>query len=394
MPLLNEGRDGIEKLRKEAEKLGIVFDEKAAREAEEAADAMTNFRTALRGLSDKTIPKVLQALTNLSNKLAEVISQSEDPIDFIIRLFFVPPNADELMKKTLERAKGLHLLDQVKITTADIPQHFRDIQKEASKAEIEFEKLVEKTVKQNEQLLETQRLTQKVEKLDAKRNEQLFARGEQEAMSAFFRRESADLISQELEFVGAATTARAKTLMLENKLADERAEASHESDIIRFIWQDIGSAISNAVAQGQNFSSVLSNIKKQLIGLGIRGAIGAAIGAIIGGPAGAKVGFSVATGIPLKGKGKQHGGPVFKGVPTLVGEGGRELFVPPANGRIIPNRQTERIVNRNFNSESQINVTVVTQQFNESNVKNVLAPILARLIREGQTTALKRAILS
>ena len=34
--------------------------------------------------------------------------------------------------------------------------------------------------------------------------------------------------------------------------------------------------------------------------------------------------------------GTQHGGEVTAGVPRIVGEAGRELFVPSSNGRIVP----------------------------------------------------------
>jgi hypothetical protein len=40
--------------------------------------------------------------------------------------------------------------------------------------------------------------------------------------------------------------------------------------------------------------------------------------------------------------GRQHGGPVFAGMPYTVGEAGRETFVPWANGMIVPNPRTIR----------------------------------------------------
>lgn len=42
---------------------------------------------------------------------------------------------------------------------------------------------------------------------------------------------------------------------------------------------------------------------------------------------------------------RQHGGPVTSGDPFLVGERGRELFIPKTSGTIISNRQTEQILN-------------------------------------------------
>lgn len=41
------------------------------------------------------------------------------------------------------------------------------------------------------------------------------------------------------------------------------------------------------------------------------------------------------------GQGRQHGGPVRGGVPYVVGESGRELYVPESSGVIVPNRVLE-----------------------------------------------------
>jgi hypothetical protein len=43
---------------------------------------------------------------------------------------------------------------------------------------------------------------------------------------------------------------------------------------------------------------------------------------------------------------RQLGGPVTGGRPFLVGERGREIFVPPTSGFIVPNDQTEQILDR------------------------------------------------
>lgn len=50
LPLLQEGSDGMAKLRQEAQDLGIVFDEEAAAKAEKLTDAITNIKKSLDGL--------------------------------------------------------------------------------------------------------------------------------------------------------------------------------------------------------------------------------------------------------------------------------------------------------------------------------------------------------
>lgn len=51
IPLLNQGRAGIEALRKEAERLGVVFSTEAAKAAEEFNDNMTRLKASATGLS-------------------------------------------------------------------------------------------------------------------------------------------------------------------------------------------------------------------------------------------------------------------------------------------------------------------------------------------------------
>lgn len=69
----------------------------------------------------------------------------------------------------------------------------------------------------------------------------------------------------------------------------------------------------------------------------------------IGVEAGSGIGNAIASGtqnvlstnnVP----GRQAGGPVTAGEPFLVGEGGRELFIPSQSGRIIPNAATENMI--------------------------------------------------
>jgi hypothetical protein len=47
---------------------------------------------------------------------------------------------------------------------------------------------------------------------------------------------------------------------------------------------------------------------------------------------------------PFNKPGQQHGGTTTPWSPGIVGEAGRELFIPAVAGRIIPNTSTERII--------------------------------------------------
>ena len=49
------------------------------------------------------------------------------------------------------------------------------------------------------------------------------------------------------------------------------------------------------------------------------------------------------SGVGMAFSGMQAGGHVSAGQPYMVGEAGRELFVPSTGGNIIPNNKTEQI---------------------------------------------------
>ena len=68
---------------------------------------------------------------------------------------------------------------------------------------------------------------------------------------------------------------------------------------------------------------ILKAIKQDLSYFGGGGASDTAVSAIAGGGT-AAAGYAT-------------GGPVREGVPVVVGENARELFIPPSNGNIVPN---------------------------------------------------------
>ena len=133
IPLLEEGSEGIAKLRKEAEDLGIVFGEKAAIEAEAAADAILDFNTAARAVGQDLAENFLPILTDVALGFVgiakEVKKQSEQDLPelvknygklgFAINVINVGrEEAERIRKEALENE--LKLLDSVKITMEDI----------------------------------------------------------------------------------------------------------------------------------------------------------------------------------------------------------------------------------------------------------------------------------
>ena len=77
--------------------------------------------------------------------------------------------------------------------------------------------------------------------------------------------------------------------------------------------------------------------------------------------------------------GRASGGPVRSGMPYIVGEQGPELFVPPANGNIVPNNMLGaggKAVSIN------INYSPVISTASESELQWKLKPIIEKALKE------------
>ena len=72
IPLLNQGRKGIEAQVKEGEKLGVVFGEQLAKQAEEFNDNLTRMKAGLEGIGMSLANTVLPQLNLLIEKLSEL----------------------------------------------------------------------------------------------------------------------------------------------------------------------------------------------------------------------------------------------------------------------------------------------------------------------------------
>ena len=70
---------------------------------------------------------------------------------------------------------------------------------------------------------------------------------------------------------------------------------------------------------------------------------------------------------------RQHGGPVAKGEAFLVGEAGKELFVPGTSGMIVPNQALQGITNNQDNRQRNLNVTFINSQLANDPVTGIRA---------------------
>lgn len=77
IPFLNQGRAGIEELRKEAERLGIVISTQAAKDAEVYNDNITKLKGAVEGLAIQLAGPLVKALGDVTTAMLEAQTRGE-----------------------------------------------------------------------------------------------------------------------------------------------------------------------------------------------------------------------------------------------------------------------------------------------------------------------------
>lgn len=83
IPTLNMGRDGLKAMGDEAERMGLVFDEKTARSAESFNDNLMRLSLSFTGLWNRVLAGVIPAFEGLSNKIVGAV-QNGRVLDVVI----------------------------------------------------------------------------------------------------------------------------------------------------------------------------------------------------------------------------------------------------------------------------------------------------------------------
>lgn len=77
IPFLNQGREGLAAMTKEAERLGLVISAKTAQAAEDFNDNMTRLRSTLGGVGLQVAAQVLPAFVNLTNAFVNAATEGD-----------------------------------------------------------------------------------------------------------------------------------------------------------------------------------------------------------------------------------------------------------------------------------------------------------------------------
>lgn len=180
-----------------------------------------------------------------------------------------------------------------------------------------------------------------------------------------------DVIGAQLE-LGNITPQTAEALR--NQLLNTQKATKETDDRFKDLGLTFSSAFEDAVVNGRKLSDVLKGIGDDLVRLVVRRAITEPISRGISG--------LLSSIIP----GRASGGPVSAGRPYMVGEVGKELFVPRTSGYIVPNNGLGGVtVNQTVNVGSGVNRTEVAQAMYAAK-EAAKAEILASM-RRGSTFA-------
>lgn len=89
VPFLLDGKTGIAEMRAEAQKLGIVLDESTIKAGVEAADGMTRFNAALKGVRNAIVGPLIPLLSQLVGKMTAWVKANKDAIkEQAVRIFY------------------------------------------------------------------------------------------------------------------------------------------------------------------------------------------------------------------------------------------------------------------------------------------------------------------
>jgi hypothetical protein len=392
IPFLNEGKGGIEKLRKEAERLGVVFSQEAAKAANEFNDNLKILSTTVEGLAVKIAGPLVESLNHAAKAMKDADKAGEGFFGQIIdgfRALFAGGDAhkwnveftkatEALLKAQREfdfasaaaRSANAQLFpEQAAQSVAKYTERLKQAQAEVDRlrsirpfmapepGENPFgdpqkpkQKKPSPSLPDEAALKEAKRLAEELARIQAKSAPQpLDVRFDE--MEKFWANQALDAKGA-AEEIRRAEEAQRRYLDLQRAMApraldqdfdelerfwarqaaglDKVKEKTGEvNDFAKSLGMTFSSAFEDAVINGSKFRDVLKGIEQDIARIILRQGVTVPVANAIGG--------AISSWFPTAASGKAVGGPVSAGMPYTVGEHGPELFVPSMSGSVIPN---------------------------------------------------------
>ena len=359
IPLFKEGEEGMEKLREEAHRLGIVFDAEGAARAAEFKDSMTGLKGAFQGLGFAIVKDIIPILTRMAKHFTDVFVNVRDNTQtfaegilgffkilaqgieglmlawsgFKALVFKIAEYAGKVMKAQIDiMTAPLKLLEKI---PGKIGEPARLMLKQIGNLTGTLTTITDGYNKAADD--EVNKMANLIEKYDAFVN---MLKNATDELKNF----TAESIATS-ETIVATSLPAARDLWGElMKLGDTTEDVTESSgDNMKKMQEDQVAALETwAAALQGGLAGVMSAIKQIVIGEFLKSLATSKL------PFLAKLALTAVTvgiveaafaGFMKGAQGRALGGSVKEGDPYTVGERGRELFVPERSGVIVPNRE-------------------------------------------------------
>jgi hypothetical protein len=394
---LNSGSQGLDEMRQEAERLGVVIDGDLAKNAEIFNDNLTKMKLALNGMVTTVANSVLPVLVELTNRIndssngmgaLQVISQGvkiafEAIVILGANVAFVFQGIAREIAGTLAQINRLMALDFTGFSF--IAEQVREDSRRA-RAELDaFERRVlglsgAVAMPSGDAGVSTSPMSRApivgnqagLEK--AKQEQIAYDRWMEQQLNAHHNR-AFEIIERRLarekmeneafdDWLADHEAAQLKRALDMQDLRDARLREANEK--LKRYAEDLGmafgNAFENAILTGKRLSDTLRDLANDILRLVVRQTITNPMAEAISGSIGAFMGA------------RANGGPVAGGGTYMVGERGPELFVPNTSGMIVPHEALQG-GGGGVTVQQTINVTTGVQQTVRAEILSLMPQI-------------------
>lgn len=400
------GAAGIDKMRKAANDLGLVIDDKLLRQSEQVNDQFSTFGKIL---SITVKNAVLESLPQIQALMKSLIDNRENIKDVVKNFLAIgsallqgaaaaakftnelgkgigikaaqllgPEPADDRLARNIQQyTEEQEKLGKILVETGGGLQHQRDrfveLTKWINEAKAELKEYNNIEPPKPKDLIPKPALTNVFKPLAPKTKPLKEAKESMEEFNKEWERQIK--LANEGEAVWKSTRTAAENLAIEFKrlnyllstgdideetysravknAQDEFDSLNKKLDKTDDVAKDLGltfsSAFEDAIVNGGKLSDILGGLEKDIIRILARKLITEPLAASITGSLKGGGGFLSNIFGSIFGGGKAIGGPVTAGTPYLVGENGPELFTPQGSGNITPNNKLTGTTTININ---------------------------------------------
>ncbi len=373
LPLLNQGKDGIEALKIEADALGLTIDTKAAAAAERFNDNLSRLQSSVRGIVNQATARLLPTLEAITESFVEAVRNSnvletalgglENAFKSLVTVALgvaaafnavgtilgataaaVAQRDFKIIGQAFEdlRTRAVDQIEQIVSVwsekSAELARNAQDAGEKARKA-LTFDVGTEDKLRTITLSVNTQ---DAIKELDNARSQaaSIFARTRTDVEN--YSRNIQDAIKLlNRGLIDQDTFDRWVSQHAEGmqQVADEtQQKADRMSEFGKQAARNIQSAFAQFLYDPfkDGLDGMLKNFSRMLRQMVAEVAAQQILKNLFGGLAGSSNSFLSGIGAAFGGA-RAMGGPVSAGKSYLVGERGPEMFVPGASGQIVPN---------------------------------------------------------